>query len=376
MRLDSISAATADLLRGLWRGESPDWPGAFLSNQRFLEDLDAQGMAPLLWFKLNQAGRPPDWPVPVLKALRRRALREAAVEMARDADLEILLGAFEEKGIRPLLLKGAALSHMHYPRAGLRPRCDTDLLVPESQKEVAAALMRELGFQPLYEADVDQISAQMSWLKPGGTGVECNYDLHWRISNNDRRFARVFSHEHLSARAVDVHAMGEHARTLEPVDALVLACMHRAGHYSHSGDRLIWLYDIHLLAGALDEEKTARFCVLVRELDIEGLCGDAFAVTRHWFGTALPPPLEAMCPLTGGSEIRGYLRSGRQAGIRGFVRRELGGMSWKEGVRFIAQNLFPPPAYMRWRYASTNRLSLPWLYLKRMLQGLRILVGR
>lgn len=376
MRLDSISGATGALLQGVWRGASLDWPGAVLSGERFLDDLDAQGMGPLLWYELNRAGEPPAWPAPVMAGLRQRALKEAAAEMAWDADLETLLAAFEGKGIRPLLLKGAALSHTHYPRAGLRPRCDTDLLVPESQKDVAAALMRELGFQPLYDADVDQINAQMSWFRSSGSGVKCVYDLHWRISSNDRRFARVFSHERLSARAVPVPALGVHARTLETVDALVLACMHRAGHYSHSGDRLIWLYDIHLLAGALDEEAAARFSGLARELDIEGLCGDAFDVTRHWFGTRLLPSLEAMCRLAGGSETRGYLRPGRRAGIRGRVRRELGGMSWKEGVQFIAQNLFPPPAYMRWRYASTSRLALPWLYLKRMLQGLRILVGR
>ena len=376
MRLDSISGATGALLQGVWRGASLDWPGAVLSGERFLDDLDAQGMGPLLWYELNRAGEPPAWPAPVMAGLRQRALKEAAAEMAWDADLESLLAAFEGKGIRPLLLKGAALSHTHYPRAGLRPRCDTDLLVPESQKDVAAALMRELGFQPLYDADVDQINAQMSWFRSSGSGVKCVYDLHWRISSNDRRFARVFSHERLSARAVPVPALGVHARTLETVDALVLACMHRAGHYSHSGDRLIWLYDIRLLAGALDEEAAARFSGLARELDIEGLCGDAFDVTRHWFGTRLLPSLEAMCRLAGGSETRGYLRPGRRAGIRGRVRRELGGMSWKEGVQFIAQNLFPPPAYMRWRYASTSRLALPWLYLKRMLQGLRILVGR
>ncbi len=376
MRLDSISDATGVLLRELWRGASPAWTGAVLSGQRFLDDLDAQGMGPLLWYELNRAGEPPAWPVPVLEGLRQRALKEAAVEMAWDADLESLLAAFEEKGVRPLLLKGAALSHTHYPRVGLRPRCDTDLLVAESQKDVAAALMRELSFQPLYDADVDHISGQMSWFRSSGSGVKCVYDLHWRISSNDRRFAQVFSHERLSARAVPVRALGAHARALETVDALVLACMHRAGHYSHSGDRLIWLYDIHLLAGALDKEEAARFSDLAHELDIEALCGGAFALARRWFDTRLLPPLEAMCRRAGEAETQGYLRPGRRAGIRGRVRRELGNMSWKEGIRFLAQNLFPPPAYMRWRYASTSRLALPWLYLKRLLQGLRILVGR
>ncbi len=371
-----MSGETATLLRALWRGEMPDWPAPVLSEQCFLEDVDAQGMGPMVRFQLDRLEESSTWPPGVLEGLRQRAIREAAAEMARDAELEVVLQAFAEEGIQALLLKGAALSHVLYPRPGLRPRCDTDLLVAEAHRDAAGMLMKNLGFRPLHEARVDQISAQMSWFRPGRTGVGHTLDVHWRISNNDRRFSREFAHERLLQRAVAVDALGEHARTLAPADALLLACMHRAGHFSHSGDRLIWLHDIHLLAGSVTDTGLARFHGTVKALGLESVCGDALRVARYWFATRLPQTLEAMCNDTEGKGRRGYLRVGRPAGIRGFVLRELGSMPWSERIRYIYQNLFPPPAYMRWRYASTGRVLLPWLYFRRLLQGVRILVGR
>jgi hypothetical protein len=51
-------------------------------------------------------------------------------------------------------------------------------------------------------------------------------------------------------------------------------------------------------------------------------------------------------------------------------------MTWVEGLKYLAQNAFPPPGYMKWRYARNNRLVLPWLYLKRLIQGVSILVRK
>ena len=65
----------------------------------------------------------------------------------------------------------------------------------------------------------------------------------------------------LLARALPLPALGPHARGPGDVDALLIACMHRATHrhnpYTvngedhHDPDRLIWLTDIDLLARRL-----------------------------------------------------------------------------------------------------------------------------
>ncbi|BAO43695.1 nucleotidyltransferase domain-containing protein [Thiolapillus brandeum] len=378
MRLDLIHAGTADLLRGLWRREILPWPGdGELTAKRFLDDLDAQGMSPLVWHQLNKHTLAMDWPAEVVEGLRDRAFREAAAELVWDAELQSVLKSLAAEGISPLLFKGSALSRMCYPQPGLRPRCDTDLLVPESMKQLAQSVMRKRGYQPLYEASVEQISGQMNWFKPGRTRVGHSYDLHWRIRNNDCEFVRVFNYDYLLDGAVMLEGLGEHARALNPADALLLACVHRAGHFSHSGDRLVWLHDIHLLAAALTAEDIERFQSNAEKLGLHALCADAFGVTASWFGTVFPPPLDVL-RRSGrkGREGQAYLQLDRASGIRRSVRRELKAMTWSEGLRFLIQNLFPPPAYMYWRYGTDDKLRLPGLYIKRLLQGMRIVIGK
>jgi hypothetical protein len=377
MKPGLLSSAATGILRRLWRREMPCWPTGELTEEGFLQELEAQGMSALLWYQLNQQEAAPPWPAAVLQTLHERARREVAVEMLWERETQAVLDAMAENGIRPLLFKGAALSHALYPQVGLRPRCDADLLVPESRKDAAQLVMKSLGYTPLYEAKVEYISGQMTWVKPAHGGGSFSHDLHWRIRNNQRRFARTFCHAYLDARAEPLPQMGDHARTLNPADALLLACMHRAGHLSHSGDRLIWLHDIHLLVEALHEKGVECFCRTVRKLELESLCAEAFAVTAFWFDTRFPPALDLMRE---DAELQGMEqdapRPDRAAGIRNTVRRELREMTWLEGLEYLVQNVFPPPGYMKWRYARNSNLALPWLYLKRLVQGLNIFIGR
>jgi hypothetical protein len=81
--------------------------------------------------------------------------------------------------------------------------------------------------------------------------------------------AGLFSYEELRARAQPLPELAPQAFAACPVDALLLACMHRCGHKQapyyvdgvahYSGDRLIWLYDIHLLAVKLTSVEWHQF---------------------------------------------------------------------------------------------------------------------
>ena len=91
-------------------------------------------------------------------------------------------------------------------------------------------------------------------------GSSVDVDLHWRSSNSPA-LARLMDYEEMQARAVPVPSLGPAAFAPCPVHALLFACIHRAGH-EHAPmyvdgvavpvkDRLIWLYDIHLLASKM-----------------------------------------------------------------------------------------------------------------------------
>ncbi|MCI5223899.1 MAG: hypothetical protein D3924_14805 [Candidatus Electrothrix sp. AR4] len=378
MTVRDLHPDTAVLLRRVFYDQDLSWPETDgVSEEVFIREVTAQGMAPLLFRFLSEEDGG-NWPSGILVCLREAAMRQAAFEVVLELDLRRLLDAFSEIGVFPLLLKGTPLSHILYPEPGLRPRCDTDLLIPDSARKKTVALMERLGYQGLHEAEVDYINAQMSYSKRVAQGVFCSYDIHWQVSNCNRQFSRDFVDGRLFEDSQAIPALGEHARTLSKVDALIFSCFHRAGHFAHHGDRLIWLYDMHLFCQALSEQEAKVFSDRTKKLNIVTVCADAFVATRFWFKTEPPPALEALF-LEGGKQESSalLLRTGRLDGIKQHALLELQGLStWLERLNFLLQNAFPPTEYMLWRYNRKNKRALPWLYLKRCAEGVYIFLRK
>src|SRR3974377_765933 len=86
---------------------------------------------------------------PALRALLRRG--EAApllVDLPQGAELKRLLRALARGGVQSLLLKGAHLAYSHYARPYLRPKRDTDLLVPPHARDAVRRIVLDLGYEP------------------------------------------------------------------------------------------------------------------------------------------------------------------------------------------------------------------------------------
>ncbi len=401
MTVRGLHPESGELLRRVFLGETVPWPvneapnkntseitSATFSEEIFFQDVISQGMAPLLFRKLTSEIWS-SWPESLLQRLRRVALHQAAFELVAEVDLCQLLTAFAQIGVKPLLLKGTPLSYTLYPEPGLRPRCDTDLLISEKERKKIAGLMRNLGYSPLHEAQVDYINTQMGYARTTTQGMRCCYDIHWQVSNCNRQFSRDFASGKIVEQAEAIPALGKNAQTLSKVNALIYACFHRAGHFSHSGDRLIWLYDIHLLCQALTEQEGALFCQRVKELQIVSLCADAVITAQHWFGTIYPEAVQAVVEKEKVKTAHGkngenekyknhepfahLLGNSRNAGIKQQALLELQGLpTWKKRVLYLLQNLFPPPAFMLWRYQKESIFFLPCLYLRRCIEGLSI----
>src|SRR4051812_40702188 len=71
----------------------------------------------------------------------------AAVEEVRARELQRVLSALAAEGIDAVLLKGAAMARTHYSRPELRPRSDTDFIIPERSREDAARVLATLEYQ-------------------------------------------------------------------------------------------------------------------------------------------------------------------------------------------------------------------------------------
>ena len=170
--------------------------------------------------------------------------------------------------------------------------------------------------------------------------------------------------------------LGEHARTLGAVDALLLACFHRAVHFAYTGDRAIWLYDIHLLAGQLTAVEFGEFIDVASCIEIEALCCHALTAACAWFGTSLPPAVVARLAQPPVDEpTLHFLGASREAGIRGHALVELqADKTWSGRARYIVQRVFPPVSFMMRHYRLRSRALLPAYYLYRLLYGAYIFI--
>ncbi|MCC6869685.1 MAG: nucleotidyltransferase family protein [Burkholderiales bacterium] len=413
-----MPVTTLSLLCALLRGEAPAWPAdaGSAAVDDFLREARYHGVTPLLdarWraqrsrsvprraqptggadppaphatappLRAGSAAAAPgaSWPETIWRTCREDALVQALFERAHRDELGRVLARFAQGGITPLIMKGSALAYTHYATPVERPRGDTDLLVAESHVRATGALLAGLGYTRGHGVSGELISYEADWSRAAGAGFVHHLDVHWRV-NNSQILARLLTYDELAPRAVPVPALGPHARTPCAVHALLFACMHRTGHANApyfvdgraylGGDRLIWLYDMHLLVARMSDAEVAEFVALARAKRLRAICRDALALCAARFATPLPPPILAGLAPDGNIEPSArYLAGGR-------TRQMLGDFLALDGaaerVRWLQELAFPSAEYMRRQYPDSERRWLPVLYARRGLHGLWRLVA-
>jgi hypothetical protein len=314
--------------------------------------------------------------IDVPPALRLGLQREIADEAARAelaaADLRRVLAALRSVSIHPVLLKGAALAYTHYRHPGLRPRLDTDLLILPADIEAAHRVFRALGAEYLPHVTGTYVMSQFHYATRDSFGCAHAYDVHWRIAV-PVAFAQTLQFEEIDAQAVAIPELGPDARGPSPEHALMLACIHRAAHHAGS-DRLIWLYDVHLIAERLTDAQQQRFVELVVGRRVASVARDALSAACERFRGPVTAALRArLSSVSSRSEplASEFLRR-RRTPVRDAIAnlRALG--TTRERLRLMRELVFPPAEYMREVYAGGSRAPLPLLYLRRVVAA----VGR
>lgn len=226
-------------------------------------------------------------------------LRTAFANEARQLTMAALLFEVEARrvlktlaaaDIPVLLLKGSALAYWLYPAPYLRECADIDLLFrSRAEAEQAAVLMQVHGYVPGHPPG--DLAYEMSCELRRGGANRLILDLHWRVANAPL-FADTLDFDGLQARSIALPLLGANARGLAPPDAFANACLHRSLNlFRTPGDRLKWLYDIHLLCASLQPPAWDTFVALCRERGLCGVCHDGIATTVAAFGTPLPAAL-------------------------------------------------------------------------------------
>lgn len=142
--------------------------------------IDAAGTPRLLPFVERRWGA--QTPPALAEIARRVYLTSWRQNHERMAQLGLVLGAFRERGIDCLLLKGAALVLRHYRDYGLRDMADFDLLIRTGDLQPAVRVLLDMGWTAeegcTPEAILRQARVRHAWQFSRGEEASC--DLHWR----------------------------------------------------------------------------------------------------------------------------------------------------------------------------------------------------
>ena len=359
--------ARADPLRlystGLLAGAAGD-PG--VPAQAWAAHAEKEGVVGLLL----------DLPALQLPALapQRQALREVAREVAvREMAAQVVtrqvLSLLDTAGIPVLVLKGRALAYWLYREPWHRPSADLDVLVPDKAvARQAVAVLRAAGYELVAGVGPDA-SDGFEVALHRGSGIAV--DLHWRLLNT-AVLERHFSWPELDAQARPLPSLAPGARGLGKVHALFHALLHRVTNLAKGdGDRLIWLYDIHLLAGACDAQAWREFVVLCADKGIATLCLDGLRAARGALGSEIPDGVEV--DLAGLAEGETWQLDDIDQGA--VDRSHLHALPWPQKVAWLRHKLLPSPEFMRYRYGVDGRWMLAKAYLGRWLLALRSAFG-
>lgn len=361
------------------RGEPVDWAYAPdpVIYEEFVQCAGAHGVVALVYYALKQSGSLSSWPAALVEQLRSDARNAAAREAIRRRELSMVLTELAKAGVSPLLLKGTPLAYTLYAEPALRHRSDSDLLIEPSERENTAQVLTRLGYQCDNAITGELISTQSTYRRLDQFAVSHDLDVHWCISNF-HVFANLLAMPELSRRAIPVAPLGVHARTLAPADALMLACLHRLGHQQapyyrdgvahYDSNRLIWLYDIHLLAQSLTGAQWREFIRLAVEKQIQLLCLDGFDAAKRAIGTVIPAGVESTLSHTsknGALQVRRFHLPRWRWELSEFSALP----TWRLRLELLKQHLVPAPAYLAEKYHLKDRRWLPAYYFRRALAG-------
>jgi hypothetical protein len=313
--------------------------------------------------------------------MRTQALGEAMWDLRHRQVLIPLLDAMERAGVPVVLLKGTALAYSRYPSPALRARGDTDVLIPPAQRENARLVLAACGFGLASNRDADR-TTQEEWVSHATDGSAHAIDLHWNLMWA-WALSQLFDTDHLVGRARPCPALCASARILPPGIALLHACLHRASHFNTAyfvggeaqfgGDRLIWFYDMHLLAQAMTDQDWKEFAEITAASGSEAICRNAFDRCIALFHSPIPVDImERLAAAPARSIVQDFFVT------QSFPRRVIADLRalprGQSRMAFLKEIFLPSEKVMRAAYPGLAHYSLPRLHLYRYLDRLRRLL--
>jgi colanic acid biosynthesis glycosyl transferase WcaI len=344
------------------------------ARQRLHHLCAVHGVEALAYTALERNRNPSERADTLCTALKPAAHRAAAHELARQAAVRAVLDRFAAADIPVLVLKGTALAYTHYPQPYLRSRGDLDLLIPEHRQADADAVLTAAGYKPQHQLR-EAGSYQLTYYPPESAVGADAVDLHEQL-NDHRIFTPLLTFDRLFADSISVPSLGAHARSPCPVHMMLHACMHRAANFTTvyhvagasviAPNRLIWLYDIHLLANAFTRQEWTRLADFAEQHAIRQVCWDALQATASAFRKSIPADVAKRLGTAETKEpSAAYLRTGLANKLLTDIKAE---PNFRARWRLAAEYALPDAGFIRRKY--DQRAPLSALYALHIARGI------
>jgi hypothetical protein len=358
-------------LAAVMRGECP---GAALPDcqgwSEILGVANEEGVVALVYERMNNPELAAAIPPELLGLFADAARVKAAESMFREAECGRLLERLEKEDLPVLLLKGSALAYGLYAAPYLRECSDIDLLFStRAAAEQACAALCEAGrYQPGIAEKLG--TYELTCTRTRNSPASLEVDLHWGIGSSPV-YADRFGFDELFKASLALPSLAPTARGLGFVQAYLHASMHRVLNlWVGVGDRLKWLYDLHLMGQQFTEGEWAELVSVCREKQLCGPALDSLEAAAATFHTSIP---EGVCgPLRQGAHTEpiDMQRIRHWTYIQMLNFRAMPGLSLK--ARWLGQRLFPSGNFLQHYYGNgQGRVATLSRHLKKGLYRLR-----
>jgi hypothetical protein len=331
-----------------------------------------EGVAPLLYHALREAGWPADVPTDVQADLRHAYYTTTAVNLLVYRELSRILTALHPIPI--VVLKGAALAVTLYPSIGLRPMGDLDLLVPEERLAETVACLKALGYVEPHPKMLPGLQAMIGYDFPlqGGCDIHLTVEPHWSlIGGEESRYQPRIDWFWEQTELVSLS--GVQALVLKPTAHLLYLAAHLAIKHGEAHSPLRWFYDIHLSVTREGHRIDWNELILrAQEFRWAPALHIALTGTTARFATPLPAGLPES--LIKGADPRDQAlvqRKTRPQTRWEMVSDALASLNRHARLRLLLAYVIPSRTYVRWRYKPRPAWLWPLYYPYRWFDMLR-----
>lgn len=324
-----------------------------------------EGIAPLLFWSLRQAGILEKIPPKLATAMSRKYYATAAAAAFCAFQLQDLLPRCQTAGVQVIILKGAMLAELHYPNPALRPMSDIDILVKARELEALDTILSQSGYktalppQPgLKDTEAATYLTTRIYRRLDGGGLPFHVHTHLLNSTipNDY-FLSNFPIAPIWAAARRTRIVDTEALVLDPRHQI----MHLAEHslrVTHSLTRLQYLYDIHRVIHHANEEiDWQTLCSEAHDWQMSSFLYYPLSLARQWLKTIVPLTVTRSLQPAPGILERLFAsllaKNIRRPGLS-YLLHLSRQPSFSRQLAFVARTVFPP----RWVLARRGGISL------------------